>query len=145
MTMSDRIALLHKGELEQIASPEEIYRRPATAYVAQFIGQTNLLHANVSAGIATYGELQWRTTESDGPATFSLRPECILAADSAPHDGSWVRFRATIANRVFQGASELCRLQCSSGIVLLMKTAGNRSLEDRDFAFATNDVVRVRN
>ena len=43
MVMSDRIALLRLGELEQIASPREIYGRPATAYTAQFIGHTNLL------------------------------------------------------------------------------------------------------
>ena len=43
MVMSDRIALLRMGELEQVASPREIYNRPATAYTAQFIGHTNLL------------------------------------------------------------------------------------------------------
>src|ERR1035438_10048740 len=43
MVMSDRIALLRSGELEQVATPREIYSRPATAYVAQFIGHTNLL------------------------------------------------------------------------------------------------------
>ena len=43
MVMSDRIALLRSGELEQVATPREIYGRPATAYAAQFIGHTNLL------------------------------------------------------------------------------------------------------
>ena len=42
MVMSDRIALLRQGELEQVASPREIYNHPATAYTAQFIGHTNL-------------------------------------------------------------------------------------------------------
>ncbi len=50
MALSDRIALLRNGALEQIASPREIYCRPATAYTAQFIGQTNLLHAEVHSG-----------------------------------------------------------------------------------------------
>jgi len=49
MALSDRIALLRGGTLEQIASPREIYKRPATAYAAQFIGQTNLLKAEVRA------------------------------------------------------------------------------------------------
>src|SRR5438270_11279107 len=48
MVMSDRIALLRMGELEQVASPREIYSRPATAYTAQFIGHTNLLRVQVS-------------------------------------------------------------------------------------------------
>ena len=50
MVMSDRIALLRSGELEQVATPREIYGRPATAYAAQFIGHTNLLKGEVRAG-----------------------------------------------------------------------------------------------
>ncbi len=45
MALSDRIALLRNGALEQVAAPREIYAHPATAYTAQFIGQTNLLRA----------------------------------------------------------------------------------------------------
>ena len=55
MVMSDRIALLRAGELEQVASPREIYTRPATGYTAQFIGHTNLLKAEVRGGTATGG------------------------------------------------------------------------------------------
>ena len=51
MVMSDRIALLRSGELEQVATPREIYGRPATAYVAQFIGHTNLLKGEVRNGV----------------------------------------------------------------------------------------------
>ena len=50
MVMSDRIALLRMGELEQVATPREIYSRPATAYTAQFIGHTNLLRSEVRGG-----------------------------------------------------------------------------------------------
>src|SRR5579872_2185694 len=80
MVMSDRIALLRMGELEQVATPREIYNRPATAYVAQFIGHTNLLKAEVLQGIAQCGSLSWRTHLPDGPALFSLRPEHIRLA-----------------------------------------------------------------
>src|SRR5205823_3708553 len=52
MVMSDRIALLHAGGLEQVAAPAEIYSRPATAYAAQFIGHTNLLDAEIRDGVA---------------------------------------------------------------------------------------------
>src|SRR5271156_6099200 len=60
MALSDRIALLRDGALEQVASPREIYTRPATAYTAQFIGQTNLLRAQVNGGVATVGGISWR-------------------------------------------------------------------------------------
>jgi len=145
MTMSDRIALLRAGELEQVAAPQEIYRRPATAYAAQFIGQTNLLHANVNAGIAECRGLRWPTTEPDGPATFSVRPERIVkaAAGSPSADGS-VRFYAQIVNQVFQGATELWQIECASGDRLLVKTAAKSGTGEMEFAFSAEDAVRVR-
>src|SRR5207245_10006700 len=53
MALSGRIALLRDGALEQVASPREIYAHPATAYAAQFIGQTNLLRREIRDSIAT--------------------------------------------------------------------------------------------
>src|SRR5689334_5288482 len=65
MVMSDRIALLRSGELEQVATPRDIYSRPATAYVAQFIGHTNLLRGEVRGGIVRSGQLSWATSLPD--------------------------------------------------------------------------------
>src|SRR6266568_3463371 len=70
MVMSDRIALLRAGELEQVAPPEEIYGRPSTAYTAQFIGHTNLLDGEVKDGVAHCQSLSWRTELRDGPGLF---------------------------------------------------------------------------
>src|SRR5215469_1546984 len=98
MVMSDRIALLRKGELEQIASPQEIYRRPATAYTARFIGQANLLNGDVRAGMASCGPMSWPARVADGAAVFCLRPENIrLASGSAAPDS--VKFRARVLRR----------------------------------------------
>src|ERR1700733_12503555 len=84
MVMSDRIALLRSGELEQVATPREIYSRPATSYTAQFIGHTNLLQADISRGTAMCDRLAWPTSLPDGSALFSLRPESIRLAKGAP-------------------------------------------------------------
>src|SRR6202051_2330074 len=65
MVMSDRIALLRSGELEQVATPREIYGRPATAYAAQFIGHTNLLKGEVREGTVRCGPLTWPAGLSD--------------------------------------------------------------------------------
>jgi spermidine/putrescine transport system ATP-binding protein len=70
MVMSDRIALLRSGELEQVATPREIYSRPATAYVAQFIGHTNLLRGVVRGGVVQCGPLAWAASIPDGPVVF---------------------------------------------------------------------------
>ena len=49
MGMSDRVAVLHQGRIHQVATPEEIYERPATRFVADFIGRNNVVEATVSA------------------------------------------------------------------------------------------------
>jgi spermidine/putrescine transport system ATP-binding protein len=141
MVMSDRIALLHKGELEQIAPPEEIYRRPATSYAAQFIGHTNLLEATVENGTAHAGTLSWPTSSPHGEALFSLRPECIRPATEASRD---VRFRARVLDQSFHGASELVRVQTGNSQVLLVRTAGRSSVSgDIELTFAPEDAVPV--
>src|SRR3989441_8457744 len=100
MVMSDRIALLRSGELEQVATPRDIYNRPATAYTAQFIGYTNLLRGEVKDGIARSHSLCWRTGLRDGPGVFSLRPENIRVASAGPVHGT-VRFRGKTRDQAF--------------------------------------------
>src|ERR1700732_2574898 len=96
MVMSDRIALLRSGELEQVATPREIYGRPATAYVAQFIGHTNLLKGEVRSGVVICGPLKWPASLPDGSSLFSLRPENIrLASKNMPEAGT-VRIRGKV-------------------------------------------------
>ena len=92
MALSDRIALLRGGALEQVASAREIYEYPATAYTAQFIGHTNLLRGEVRDGMFVCGALSWPARGENGAAIFSLRPEAIcLASADATSQGS-VRF-----------------------------------------------------
>jgi len=153
MVMSDRIALLRSGELEQVASPREIYSRPATAYTAQFIGHTNLLDAEVHAGVARSGVLAWTTSLRDGPALFSLRPECIrLSAMGGPADGSLddgsIHFRAKLRDQVFHGANELWRVECAEGRILTLRTSSRPASNGGDgtleFEFFARDAVPVR-
>src|SRR3954466_11788952 len=114
MVMSDRVALLRSGQLEQIASPREIYSRPATSYAAQFIGHTNLLRVEVRNGVARYKSLSWPVQLPDGPARFSLRPEHLrLAAPGVPAGA--VRVRGRLVYQAFHGATQLIRVQCSDG------------------------------
>ena len=80
MAMSDRIALLRNGLLEQVAPPREIYSRPATSYVASFLGQSNLLTCEVRNGIAACAPIVFPCSAPDGKAVFSLRPEAIRLA-----------------------------------------------------------------
>ena len=143
MVMSDRIALLRSGELEQVATPREIYSRPATAYVAQFIGHTNLLKGNVRSGTVTCGALTWRASLSDGPALFSLRPEHLRLARGAREDA--VRTRARVLTQVFHGAAQLVRLECPDGLVLVVRTSGGALAEPEvELEFSPADAIPVR-
>ncbi|HEV2717927.1 MAG TPA: ABC transporter ATP-binding protein, partial [Terriglobales bacterium] len=142
MVMSDRIALLRMGELEQVASPREIYDRPATVYTAQFIGHTNLLRGEVKEGIARCHSLTWPVNLPDGPVLFSLRPENIHFA--AGMQGT-VKFRARLRSQIFHGATELLQVECADGLMLSLRTSAraNRD-EDLDLEFLPAAAVPVR-
>ena len=143
MALSDRIALLKDGALEQVASPREIYARPATSYTAQFIGQTNLLRAEVHHGMATCGSLQWPANATNGPTLFSLRPESIqLAAESSPMPNA-VRFRARIQQQIFSGSVEQLEVDCAGQHLRVRIPARGVLTGEHDFAFDPADAIPV--
>jgi ABC-type Fe3+/spermidine/putrescine transport system ATPase subunit len=149
MALSDRIALLRSGFLEQIAEPREIYGRPASAYVAQFIGQTNLLRAEVRNGVAQAGPLKWRTAETSGQVTFSVRPECIRLvptdAPTQPTDDSIARFRARVLTQTFGGAMDTLELDCGTSQNLRARIASPGSLSgEHEFEFRASVATPVR-
>ena len=86
LAMSDRIAVMNKGIVEQIGSPTEIYNRPKTPFVAGFIGKTNLLEARrTGEREVAIGDLTTRTScdvTQENP-TVSLRYECVMVGESA--------------------------------------------------------------
>jgi spermidine/putrescine ABC transporter ATP-binding subunit len=145
MVMSDRIALLRSGELEQVATPREIYGRPATAYAAQFIGHTNLLKAAVREGVVRCGPLTWPAALPEGPALFSLRPENVRLATGNPAAAGAVRVRGKVRHQAFHGATELIRVECSDGLVLVVRTPGSGGVLDNvELEFSPSDAVLVR-
>jgi ABC-type Fe3+/spermidine/putrescine transport system ATPase subunit len=147
MVMSDRIALLRMGELEQVASPREIYSRPATAYTAQFIGHTNLLRGDVRGNIARCNSLSWPVDLPDGPALFSLRPENIRLVTSGVGgaDMNLVRFRGKVQNQAFKGATELLQIACEDGLMVSVRTATREGRQgEQHLEFSPADAVPVR-
>jgi ABC-type Fe3+/spermidine/putrescine transport system ATPase subunit len=143
MVMSDRIALLRMGELEQVASPREIYSRPATAYVAQFIGHTNLLRGEVRDRVVRLHSLSWPIALPDGPALFSLRPENVRIA-SASHPGA-VRVRGRVRHRAFHGSTDLLQVDCVNDLKFSVRAATQEFWpEELDLEFSPEDAVPVR-
>jgi spermidine/putrescine transport system ATP-binding protein len=145
MVMSDRIALLRSGELEQVATPREIYGRPATTYAAQFIGHTNLLKGEVRGGTVRCGLLTWPAELPDGSALFSLRPENIRVATGNTAPPGTVRVRGRVRHQAFHGATELIRVESGDGTVLVVRTPGSGgALHDVELEFSAADAVLVR-
>ncbi len=105
LTISDRIAVLSQGRLEQFATPEEIYRRPATAFVAGFVGESNRLRGTVAAGGAvdvggTLVPLAAAAAHPTGtPVEVLIRPESTVLLDPAEPG-----LPGTVVSQQFQGA-----------------------------------------
>jgi spermidine/putrescine transport system ATP-binding protein len=142
MALSDRIALLKGGHLEQVASPREIYARPATSYTAQFIGQTNLLQAEVRNGIATCGNLRWPVNSTNSNTLFSLRPESIQFAAEAASPNA-IRFRATIRQQIFSGSVEQLEVDCAGQLFRVRIPARGVLTGEHEFAFDPADAIPV--
>ncbi|WP_435365435.1 ABC transporter ATP-binding protein [Haloarchaeobius sp. DYHT-AS-18] len=106
MTLSDRMAVMNEGQIEQVGRPEEIYRDPATPFVADFIGDTNLFDAQAEQNgdgtvVSVGGDdgFDFTTDESvEGEVTVSVRPEDISL--TTPEDSA---FTGDIVERYFQG------------------------------------------
>ena len=113
ITMADRVVLMNKGQIEQVASPEEIYQRPATPFAARFIGTPpmNLLPP------AAFGEALRGVPET---LRIGVRPEALTESAEGP-------ITAQVKGAEFLGADTLVELNCA-GADLLAKLPGTRSL-----------------
>jgi spermidine/putrescine transport system ATP-binding protein len=133
LTMSDRIALMRAGKIEQLGTPREIYERPATRYAADFIGETNLLPARVRAaapGRLTL-DLEGQTLEVPAPAGavapgqevwLSVRPEVMTMVDAAPPPGH-NSLEGTVEEGIYAGSLTRLRLRLPGGGAVVLHLA----------------------
>jgi len=125
LAMSNVVAVMHNGRIVQVGPPREIYERPASRFVADFIGSTNFLPGTVAALVAdglyrvdtTFGPILCIPSGEALPGSavlVSIRPEDISVTDGGPAGEGW---EATVEQVVFLGDSVDCRLALS-GLVL---------------------------
>ena len=130
LTMSDRIAVMHAGRIEQVGTPEELYDRPATRFVADFIGTTNLLHGTIEADGSirlSSGEMARAAHDGLAPGTeveISLRPEAI---ELVPADVPGA-IRGEVEQAAYLGTNLSYQVRTAGGLVLsvLASKAGVR-------------------
>jgi putative spermidine/putrescine transport system ATP-binding protein len=127
LTMSDRIAVFNKGRIEQIGTPEELYDRPATRFVASFIGDTNLLAGRVLGVAGGICEIETatgriaasaRTPLEAGAAVFvAVRPERVVLAPVQEAGGG---LEGVIIEQVFLGTSRKYVVRLADGTELVV-------------------------
>jgi putative spermidine/putrescine transport system ATP-binding protein len=120
LTMSDRIAVFNQGRIEQVGAPADVYERPATAFVAGFVGTSNLISGEVASAIA-------------GKAgTYTIRPEKIRLGDPADVVGvDEVSALGHIAEVVYKGADTryLVALDAGQSLVVTQQNLATSSME----------------
>jgi spermidine/putrescine transport system ATP-binding protein len=104
LTMSDRIAVMNDGLVEQLAGPKEIYERPATTFVAGFIGTSNLLTGTATGGVLKIGggRVLIGGDGRDGELSVTVRPEKITLSATEPA-GDLSALPGTVAEVVYLG------------------------------------------
>ena len=141
LTMSDRIAVMNGGRVEQVDDPRRLYERPKTSFVAGFIGTSNLLTIPVddrSGGVATadLGDGMRLTCRdpvtSNGSVTITVRPEKIGLAPwrpgrAEPADKTGSRVRGTVAENVYLGSMTQLIVEIQTGERLIVNQLNDRA------------------
>jgi putative spermidine/putrescine transport system ATP-binding protein len=121
MALSDRIVLMNKGVIEQVGTPLDTYERPASAFVAQFLGKTNEFAGAVSGeagqwSVTVGGHRHAATPGQAGPVIVSVRPERISFAPAGVQG-----LRGRIEARIFQGNHWLYQIATDVGKAILIR------------------------
>lgn len=137
--MSDRIAIINHGRIEQLGDASEIYHRPRTPFAADFIGQANLLNSTIIGRNGTTAKVRLETglelviATTDLPpgaskALVSIRPEKIHIGRK-PEVAENV-FQARIEEEIFQGATDSLRLTTDDGTKLHALVANESATQE---------------
>ncbi|MBN1877509.1 MAG: TOBE domain-containing protein, partial [Anaerolineae bacterium] len=119
MTLSDRVVVMHQGVIEQIGPPMEVYRRPRTRFVADFIGRANFVEGRVAGrdpGVLHVNALgtNFHLTNVpelpavDAPVTMIVRPEMIRVRKAGGHLRGIVRRTAYLGDRIDYDVAVCC-------------------------------------
>ncbi len=127
LAMSDRLAVFNRGRIEQVGTPDQIYEHPETAFVAGFVGVSNLCE----------GELAQRLTGTNQP--FAIRPEKIIASapSSKPADDH-MSARGTVASLTYLGSTTRYGIALDGGGMLAIVRQNNGNSEALALGQAVN-------
>jgi len=136
LSLADVVGVMRAGRIEQLGAPEEVYRRPTTRWVAEFLGDADIVPGTAGDGVvdSEVGRFPARNGQR-GRVEVVVRPEdLILSSDdaAAPEDGRV----AVVARRTYFGHDQLVELEFDSGLRVRSRTSGSA-------AWRPGDRVRV--
>ena len=144
MTMASRIAVMSEGRFLQVGAPGEIYETPATRFVADFIGNVNLMDGTLAVDEADHCEITTTDcrhrvghgiTGTEGMAvTVALRPEKIHLVKDKP-SGDTNQVKGTVKEMSYFGSFTVFHLQLGSGARLLVSLANTQRHSDQNFTW----------
>ncbi len=138
LTMSDRIAVMNDGRVEQIGTPQDIYHSPASVFVASFIGVANLIPAVVQQADGTEATVMvagrhrvsvpagGQSLRTGGSSTIMVRPERLHLSQTAPADGAGLP--VTVQHAVFQGPVVRTTLRAADGTEIVAHVGPGEAL-----------------
>ena len=150
MTVSDRIAVMDKGNVVQVATPAEIYEAPNSRYVADFIGDINIFDANVVANASDIGKPGLVTLDCDGlkvaveqecaaatgsQVAYAIRPEKVRISLDQPADSSVNSAYGEVWDIGYLGDFSVFIVKLADGRVLRAAQANVSRLVDRPITF----------
>jgi len=122
LAIADRVGVMNKGRLEQLGPPTQIYSRPATPFVAEFVGLTNRLPGTVKDGEVDVRGVRLPLVKQDtpdGPALALVRPEAVsLVRDGEGASGSGGQLSGTVIAVAFLGATSRITVDLGDMVVL---------------------------
>lgn len=142
LSLSDRIAVMNSGKVEQVGTPEQVYDRPRTSFVADFIGDTNLFHGKIEGA---HPEMLWIRTETGNKMTVqqdttksltsgwvvvSVRPEKIQIS-LAPQE-TLNCFEGRLQDVMYLGTHVHCVVQLNSGDRVIVRQPSTPRLPNTD-------------
>ena len=126
LAIADRVGVMQSGRIEQLAPPTQVYSRPATAFVAEFVGLTNRLSGTVSGSTVTVRGIDLPLVDIStppGPATALVRPEAVtLASDTASDVGPLV---GTVIATTFLGATSRVTVDLGDTTIMAQLTTAD--------------------
>jgi spermidine/putrescine transport system ATP-binding protein len=152
LALSHRIAVMNRGRVEQLDEPSKIYGFPRTSFVADFIGQCNLLSGPVTArqngtvtiDVAGLGAVRIATgapVATGTTGTIALRPEKVRIAASAPSDTPNNHYRGRVADLLYMGDVTVYRVETPEGSRIEALLANSQS--GRAKFFEVGDAVEI--